>query len=167
LIEEKSFGLIRHPGMKVLAIFCLLAMGAGLFFSQRAREMIVGLSGSPAVRQHFAGRKLLLANLAAASAAKFDDYDGHTNTAVQIRADAWLAGGFVEYHWRGANRRERWFCAFDALTRDVLTIELGPISEATPEFQQQLERLRGEPKKTVVPSAENSIKQGWGWEPRR
>ena len=152
-----------NDGTKLVALFCLVTMGAALIFSQRAREMVVGLSGSPALRQHLAGRSLLVANFAPSPTAKFDDYDGFTNTATQIRDDAWLASGFVEYEWRGSRRRDRWFCAFDPRTRDVLALEVGPTREASPEFTRQMEALRHGPRARALPSAASSIERAWGW----
>jgi hypothetical protein len=86
---------------QLLALLCLIVTAFMLYFSQRAREMVTGLSSSPALRQHLVGRRLLMENLTRAPVAKFDDSDGHTNTAEQLKDDAWLASGFVEYDWRG------------------------------------------------------------------
>jgi hypothetical protein len=149
--------------MQLLALSCLIVTAFMLCFSQRARGMVAGLGGSPALRQHLAGRRLLMANLTRAPGAKFDDYDGHTNTAVQLKDDAWPAGGFVEYDWRGARRRDRWSCAFDARTREVLALEVVPTREPSPDFVRQLEVIRHGLRPRVRPSTARAIEEGWGW----
>lgn len=149
--------------MQLLALFCLLATIFMLCFSQRAREIITGLSGSPALRHHLAGRRLLVANFTRAAGAKFDDYDGLTNTAVQIKDDAWMATGFVEYEWQGARRRDRWSCAFDARTRGVHALEVVQTREPSPEFARQMALLRYGPRPREHPSTARSIEESWGW----
>lgn len=149
--------------MKILALLCLLTMAAALVFSQTAREMIVGLSGSPVLRQHLAGRRLFVANFHASPSAKFDDYDGRENTAVQIADDAWLAMGSVEYHWQGSPRRERWRCAFDSRTRDVFAVEVSPTKEPTPDFMQKLRIAGFGGAKARDPSTAQAIEEKWGW----
>jgi len=149
--------------MRIAAIGCLVMMAVGLAFSQRAREMVTGLSGSPALRHFIAGRKLLLANFAAAPTARFMDYDGHTNTATHLYEDIWVATGFVEYEWQGSPRRSRWSCAFATRTRDLLALEVGPTREATPEFDRKLEAIRRGQRPRQPHSTASAIEESWGW----
>lgn len=148
--------------MKILALCCLLTMAAALAFSQHAREMVMGLSGSPALRHHLIGRKLLKANSTAVPAARFDDYDGSRNTAFQIRDDYWLATGFVEYDAQGSRRRVRWSCVFDTQTRGLHGMEVGPGLDPSPEFQRHVEAIRL-PLARRIPSTASSIEENWGW----
>jgi hypothetical protein len=150
----------QSPALKWLAVFCLAATAAGLLFSQRAREMVTGLSGSPIMRQHLAGRRVFMAQFPAAPTAKFDDYDGHANTAIQLTDRAWLATGFVAYDWQGSPRRDRWWCAFDPQTSGMLAHDVGPGREPSEEFSDAVEKLVGDRARR---SATDLIEERWGW----
>jgi hypothetical protein len=148
--------------MQLLALCCLLATAVALSFSQPAREMLMRVNGSPAMHQHLTGRKLLKSVFTAAPTARFDDYDGSANTAVQVREDFWVATGFVEYDTQGSRRRVRWSCLFDARTRGLYATEVGPGVYPSPEFVRQVESILP-PRARRLPSTASTIEEAWGW----
>lgn len=149
--------------MKVLALLCLVAMAAGLVFSQQARELVVGMSGSPALRHFFTGRKLIKTKLSNVTAIRFEDYDGFTNTSEHLREHAWLARGFVEYDVNGKRRRDHWACAFDAQKSEVILTDLNVTAQPTPDFAERIKGIREGRRGIAVPSTAGSITEAWGW----
>jgi hypothetical protein len=124
--------------------------------------MLMGLTGSSALRHHLNGRQLLKSHFTAAPSARFDDYDGSGNTSVQIRGDLWVATGFVEYDAKGDRRRVRWSCLFDVQTRGLYAVEVGPGLYPSPEFVRQVNAIR-RPRARNAPSTASSIEEAWGW----